>query len=95
MTDMELILWVVLLVVTGCAVFGVRLAYLQGKCDRIVQDMRRIDSLEDVVSSFIRNELPEADLDEDCPGDFVVLRASHMDYEGYRYALKLAKEAVR
>jgi hypothetical protein len=92
---MELILWVVLLVVTGCAAFGVKLAYLQGKCDRIVHDMRRIDNLEDVVHSFIRNELADADLDEESPGDFVVLRTSHMDWEGYRHAVRLAKEAVK
>jgi hypothetical protein len=95
MTDMELILGVALLVFTGCAAFGVRLAYLQGKCDRITDDLKRIKNLEDIVNSFIRNELPEADLDEESPGDFVVIRASHMDYEGYRYALRLAKEAVQ
>lgn len=95
MSQMELILWVILLAVTGAAAIGVRLAYLQGKCDRIVEDMRRISHLEDVVSSFVRNEIPAADLDEESPGDFVVIRASHMDWEGYRYALRLAKEAVR
>lgn len=95
MTDMELILWVVLLAVTGCAALGVKLAYLQGKCDRITDDLKRINDLEDIVDSFVRNEIPAADLDEDSPGDFVVIRASHMDWEGYRYALRLAREAVR
>ncbi len=55
----------------------------------------RIDKLEDVLKSVVRDELPEAELDDEAPGDLVVFSVSHMDHESYRHTVRRAKELVK
>ena len=68
--------------------------YPEGICwDEAWRQRQRANKLEAAVL-LLMQELPEAELDPESPGEFVRIRVSHIDHEYYRRSIRLAKKAI-
>jgi len=94
MSPLELALFGLLLMLTASAAIGVRVAYSKGMHDGLADAMERHRLMIIVVKRLAYHGLPESDLDEESPGDSVVLKYSHLDHEYHRETVRLAQAAI-